>query len=781
IAEAAARVEVDVLSVHRVVRQAAQQQDVELLMTMLSGRDPRWTEAQKALAAGGLLFGRSSFGFETAPAADFAATKTGSITVTLSADLKAAELTWLEPFVVNRGEANIETVRLAQTAVYRQGARSWLLSPPEREFWGEWEQVQGAYTTLTYPTRDEQVARRLVHDLDAAIVRVCTRLEGITCPANLGLRLRLETDTESLLAVHNVETMLMSGRSLTLPTPTLVGLPIDEAGYQALVRGYAIHVVSALITDLVEYECCQRDIFYMALLDKQLSQLGLRPWPLTQADYDGLLDHHYSRGDMNVVWTRASFDSVDDTNRRRLYTVVDFVLSEAAPQATAAGMQRRLDEADSYWTWLRFFIPDHITPEQFDTRWLRFVYRQTASVQLPPPIPLPAQDIQLVCQPPSGLSGGIYRFDVETATWSTEFEYQAEPGFSSYAWPLLGQPHLYAVHEYASNPEPGQQTTRLSLWRDGEELVEFEQTADEAGRVPTLYFSSTDPKGRYLMMVSRYQSDESAEYQLLDLHSCRNLRCNMQPLLNWPTWSPDGAHTLMFGQPLTATTKLDEGYWPWLTPLLRADARGRAPIQVGVGARPFWFTSERYGYIRVNSEAEFELVMAIVGDDRPHVLLSADQLRQVLREADRPQRMFLDYALPNPADSRQLLVKAASSPSLGEHNYYFRLTLDSQWAVRQISLVHQTDEPGNLTLSPDGRWLTFHTYGSHVQTTELVDLEMETYKSYEHSSFSPTWSAGGQWLAYNNENHLVLMAPAYDYRQLFFHEFEGCYRADWID
>ena len=781
IAEATAHVEADVLSAHNVVRQAALQQDVELFTTMLSGRNSRWTAAQRALVDDGLLLDRASFGFTPAPANGYVAGPE-NITVTLASDLTAAEVTWLEPFVVNSGGQITETVALQQQAVYRQGARSWLLSPPLRDFWGEWLTGEGNYLTLVYPERDAALAERLQVELDRVLAQMCRQLAGIACPADWQMRLRLDNDPERLRRAANLESMLQSGPRLELPTPTLVGLPLDEAGYEVLYRGYAVHVVAVAITELAGYECCQHGAFYAALLDKQLSQLGLRPWPLTQADYDKLLDGTYSRNDVNIAWrSRSLSDRLETVDTQQLYALIDFLLAEAAPQATVAGMQRQLNEADSYWNWLRSFIARDYTPEQFEVALWQFVYQQTASAQSPLPIPLPAQDIQLVCQPSSGLNSGIYRFAVDSAVWSTEFEYKVESGFSNYVWPVYAQPHLYAVQEYVSDPDPGQRVTRLSLWRGDEKLVEFEQTIDETGRIPTLYFEGGDPTGRYLVMVRRYPGDEWTQYHLLDLESCRNLHCDEQPLFNWPTWSPGGDHTLMFGQPLTATT-LGEGYRPWLTPLLLADARGRSPREVGTGTRPFWFTDERYGYIRINNEAEFELVTAVVSTNRPHVLLIADQLQHFIPAADRPQRLFLDYALANPANSRQLLIKAASSPPRGAQNYYFWLTLDSEWsAVTEVLLVHETDQPGGMTLSPDGRWLTFHYYGSDVQTTELVDLGTGSYKSFEHSSFSPTWSADGQWLAYNKENHLVLMAPAHDYRQLFFHEFQGCYRTDWVD
>ena len=116
IAEATAHVEADVLSAHNVVRQAALQQDVELFTTMLSGRNSRWTAAQRALVDDGLLLDRASFGFTPAPANVFVAGPE-IITVTLASDLTAAEVTCPVLLVVGFGARFSAAALLGMTFV----------------------------------------------------------------------------------------------------------------------------------------------------------------------------------------------------------------------------------------------------------------------------------------------------------------------------------------------------------------------------------------------------------------------------------------------------------------------------------------------------------------------------------------------------------------------------------------------------------------------------------------------------------------------------------------
>lgn len=777
---AAASSKTDILASHNLVRQAARQRDAELFETVLSGRDPRWTGAQKALAADGLLFDRSLFGFKAASAAaDFATTKTGDVSVTLSADLRAAELTWLEPFVVYGGEAITETVRLAQTAVYRQGARSWLLSPPERDFWGNREEVSGAYTTLVYPERDGKVARRLVHDIDAVIVGVCTRLDGIVCPAGLSLRLRLETGAGSLLAAHDGETMLTSGRNLTLPAPTLVGLPVDEAGYQALVRGYAALVVPALITDLVGYECCVHGLFYRALLDKQLSQLGLRPWPLTETGYEQLLSNPGALPGVGSLWAaRPPLDLPVAAEWMPVYSLADFLLTEWTPGMDVAEIQRALGWRSVFADWFTRLTGVPYDADTFSAAWLEFIYRHSASARMDLPISLPEQRVGLVC---SQRNQGVWlhRYDWDTGNWRQEFgrEYESEPA-SGYVYPLPGASRIVLQEAFFPN---AQGEVRLSVWQDGHEIFTLDQSPGVTDSTYPFYFDGADSTGRYLIL-RKLDQRRDARYQLLDLASCGEGSCERRSLPGRPLWSPDGARTLLAGEPPVVTAAAGAEWDPWLAPLFRGDARGQLVVSLGAGLEPFWLDRETYGYLRRTGD-DVELVTAVVNDDRPYVVLRAIDLLSPMAPTVRPN-VTLDRMISNPADSRQVLVVART---IGEERSYvltfflLELTADLR-GIAAIQQLFQTERPAEVSgFSPDGRWLVVSTWNANERdyTIDLIDLQSNERQTFNGSGSRMLWSVDGQWLVQPEGDYVLLRAPAYGYKRLMLHNFSNCYSAYW--
>ncbi|HEX6385030.1 MAG TPA: hypothetical protein VF177_10200, partial [Anaerolineae bacterium] len=704
------------------------------------------------------------------------------ITITFSADLTAAEVTWLESFAVSAAEQVTQSVMLQQMAIYRHGARSWLLSPPEREFWGEWEQVEGAYTTLVYPGRDEQIARRLVHDLDAIIVRVCRQLEGVTCPAGLRLRLRLSTDAESLLAVQDAEQMIMSGRSLSLPAPTLAGLPLDEAGYQALVRGYAVHVVSALITDLVDYECCRNGLLYRALLDKQLSQLGLRPWPLTQAGYEQLLAQPGGlRLDVGSLQIKPSLLLPAAAKWLPLYSLVDFLLADAALQTSVADLQRTLAGPLNFSGWLNQVTRERYTPDRFNAAWLQFVYEQTPSAHIELPVPLPDQDLQLVCTE-RNQGVWLYRYSWDTGNWTEVFGRGYEDiNTAGYIYPLPGgRGHVLQEHFFSA----GQRETRLSLWKDGREAMVLEPGSGATSSTYFLFYDS-DTSGRYLILATFGDGYRVTGYELLDLATCSNGQCERWALAGQPLWSPDGAQTLLLGEPPIVETDVAAENDPWQAPLYRGDAQGQSAVAVGSGLGPFWLDNNTYGYLRRTGGKQVELVTAVAGDDTPHVVLRAADLLPHITSASRLDVIIADRVLANPADPRQLLGIARPAGEEGNNiTTVFLLDLAADFhSVDEIIPVLQAVRPAWGHFSPDGRWLVVAVWNTNGRDSifHLIDLESYERQTFSSSGYGLVWSAEGQWLAQVEEDYLLLRAPAYEYKQLILHDFSDCYSVYWVE
>ena len=329
----------EIAASHATVLDAARRGDGELFVSFLSGRDREWAEAQEQLVRRGGLLDRSAFDLAWTPAAPV------SPTVTLSPDLRAAELTLPQTYEVAVGNGLTETVALQQTAVYRLGPDRWLFAPPDDTFWGETASVGGRYVRLTYPARDADLAEPLARDLDAALAEVCRGLED-SCP---GLHLVLSTDPASLIPYTVPISTWGGGSEIIMPTPTLFGRPVDDAGRRALSRVYAARVVAAAAANTSGWQCCDDALFYGALLDAQLYRLGLRPWPVGTAEYARLAREPELVRTVEGLWRR---DAATDDERLLAYTLVDFLVARGTTPIVI--MQRLLldDTELPYWAWI---------------------------------------------------------------------------------------------------------------------------------------------------------------------------------------------------------------------------------------------------------------------------------------------------------------------------------------------------------------------------------------------------------------------------------------------
>ncbi|MEJ2748672.1 MAG: hypothetical protein P8183_12325, partial [Anaerolineae bacterium] len=397
----------DILASHNLVQQANAAGDVELFNTLLSGVDDAWVEAQNDLVGQNGLFDRSAFDLTQLPlntAVTQADVENGKVNIDLNPELNAAELTFLQDYAVDVGHEMTETVQLKQTAVYRLGAQRWLYAPPNDEFWGSTETIFGAMLNLTYPERDSELAARLARDLDDKLVQMCRTLADLNCPEGFLVRLRFDHDSQSLVDAARPANAFRNGVPLSLPTPTLLGLPVDEAGYQALYRGYAIYLAGVAIARLTDYECCVHAAYFQALLDYQLDELGLRPLNLDRVDYERVVQENIGFANLGASWNSTADLSGEDG--WEVITAVDF-LRHQLPDAPIAVMQRELgNRRQTLNTWvLQVAVETGAAAENVTItsdlagKWQAYAFEQYQARQGPPPLPWPAQDIYLLCMP----------------------------------------------------------------------------------------------------------------------------------------------------------------------------------------------------------------------------------------------------------------------------------------------------------------------------------------------------------------------------------------------
>ncbi len=290
----------DILSSYYLIQQAIDEDDSELFRNLLSGRDAEWATAQQELFARGWLYDLSAFGLINRQIG------LDDAEVVLSPELDSGEVLAESTYGLRGQGLERESIRLQQTSIFRRGER-WVWSPPRDDFWGRNSLTAGQIVAVSYPDRDEQVALRLQRDLDGIVTKLCSEVDELSCPAGLEIQLALSQNPATLFEVSERFASLglygtqldgrLDGRlngsgrlEVTMPTPSLIGIPVDESGYQALLRGYATHLVIGLGDRLIDVNCCGTEARYRAALQVMLSDLGLLRWPADMGEIEVAID-----------------------------------------------------------------------------------------------------------------------------------------------------------------------------------------------------------------------------------------------------------------------------------------------------------------------------------------------------------------------------------------------------------------------------------------------------------------------------------------------------------
>ncbi|GAB4266079.1 MAG: hypothetical protein Kow0080_06980 [Candidatus Promineifilaceae bacterium] len=774
----------DVKAAYQFVTRVGLDGDEALFKTVLSGRDAVWLEVQQLLVADDLFLNRPAFGLQLVDGASPAVVQE----IILAPGFDTAEVTAVYPYQARTPQDRPETVRLLQTAVFRYGANRWLLAPPLEPFWGEWQSKDGRLLTLIYPERDAALAKRLLDDLDEILAQMCTTLDGLTCPASFRVRVRLENDVAMLADNGKRLHFLESGNRLTLPTPTLVGLPVDDAGYNALLRGYGTQIVEAAINNLVAYDCCQHAPFQQALVDWQLAQLDLQAWPPIEIDYARLVDSWLGSSALEVLWSNRPLSSAD-LFQMHLYTLVDYLLASGDVETAVVEMQHALNDRLSYTTWMGSVLGGTGRRIAMETEWMVSVMNHAnLTMTSPPPDAYPDASVQLVCLPTSQGESSVLQYDMVEQSWHNVFANTFEEGRVGWV-DTMTLPNMYVVYGYdqVSNSGISPANLQISVWRDGEEIAVF--TPDMTDR-SYLFINGVDPTGRYLQRVDFLDGGETT-YWLVDLTQCENGRCPTKPLDGYLFWSPTGNHTLIMSRQNTFAANNGNPSFSYLQ-LQLADAVGQNGQNLGLGSMPVWLTDEQFAYVRPlhpedGVESTQELLLANI-DGEEQVILTNDTLLAALPETERPNQLLLylhDAAVYNGQIKLALTARSSLIYRLDATQWYYLVTLQPDGTLVSTQTIAAENISDNVvSLSPDGQWLAYSqlvspTTGQRTITLAHTDSGEQTQIVADSDVIA--WSPDGRWLAYNRNHSLILNLLGTDFRQVVEHNLDNCWQIGWVE
>ena len=719
-----------VRAVHELAERAAVQGDGELLVSLLSGRDPEWAAAQQKRLSRDLLFSQAAYPFDMRPVGEPTIDD-----VALNPELLGASLSAEQAYVVTQTKGITERVTLRQTHIYRKGEQRWLLSPPQEDFWGEPKSTHGTRLTVTYPERDETIALRLARDIDDKVVEMCAALSGLECPAEFTMSVRLSEEPASFLELKPTPS---PDTDLTLPTPSLVGVPTDETAYQALLRGYAARVATAGITSLVGYDCCERILFFQAALDWQLYNLGLRSRPLTLPRYLAAIDNLAGPAWFQMLWYREALTERPLAERALALGTLELLLDDGEAATPAASLQRTLLTAGIPTDWLQKGSRYRSLSGFYQALQVHLMERANELESFPAP---PEQDLFLSCYADG--SPHLYRYRPDTGQLVEERAEIEGPSQSPLEENIASRSAPLSDKLFFSEQRSAE---RLALRRPERQYVfrpdifsQVYSTLDTQGRFIAMQLMAYGPQMAFVPTTGERCGEQCQEWQQIGAYSVRSP--SGQELL----WQQDG--------------------YVW-----RGDGDRRRPVVRG--SFPFWIDKATYGYLSGE-----QVMVARAADDVPHSLLTVADLLNVVGIGDAADhRGRLTAIQADPSGSGALVFFLTLGPG---KNYLLLLRRPESapsWLERRpqpgdLSVLFETqasiDSPPGSSFSPGGQWFVATTGFSGDGPPGRAVFDLRERGDPQLLTFAPgryhvnyDWSADDVWLAWPRQNYVELLAPA---------------------
>lgn len=768
VAKATAQVEEEVLASHNLLQTTRQQADIELFITLLSGLNASWAEAQTELFKVGLSVDRQMLGISilTEPVA--------VEEIVLSPDLMEAIVTLRQPYTTTLPSGKAETIYLQQTEVFRFGDGRWLYAPPSIEFWGETIVEQGDLLTMQYPERDQALVQQLIAPIQAGLLALCqeaqTQSIGHECTdGSFPLKIIFSTDPASLLVLADTQNRQKAIGQLVLPTPTLVGLPEDVAAQQVLIKGYGQWVVSAGMNTLLAYNGTA-PLLYYALTDFILADLGWQTLPPTPEQYAALRNVPISLEilirNQSAVWSRPLQQSLEHPNWWHTYALVAFIHHQH-PDISLLELTTSLFYYNHFYQWVAEYLENIVTQSNSENLtlegdWHRFLFQQAQTFSNAAPIPFPQETLYFLCN--NNSFSTLYQFDLV----SQRAEAILGSGFvmpSMVALPNQ-QTLVLATAQITQNPP----FFRLVSWNGQEEQL-LGQTTEGY-----LYPWSVDPLERYIFLFQFTEDNQFPTPLLMKIgDACGEQGCDFIPLVGLPFWSPNGSST--------AIMDFQGGLWI-------ADEQGQNLQPVAEGLPFFHFAlawvdenSYVYGRRNVQNPQQIDLWEGSVEDGATRLLLPASTYLDML-PADLPDQA-IQRILISPADPNWAFF-TLNSASDNDANSLALFRVHRQTGELELLFFERdlfVSLPSHVNFSPDGNWLSLLALDTNANKSDfyLYNLSTNNFSpypaDYEVSNDwvgSFVWSADSQWLIRSNQFSLHLVAPTVDYQETIIHGIPDC-------
>ncbi len=770
-----ANMRAEVLGSHRLLQRALDERDEEIFLELLSGRVPAWLAAQRQLFLQDGLVDRQALGLKAV--SDSAAEIQDVI---LSPDLEEAEVIATRYFTVPAPDGITATVALDQVNVYRRGEARWLVAPPTAEAWTTWQSLSGDYLDITHIARDGAIVPRLLEALDGDVARLCR--SGFSCPAGLRMRVQLDPDPATLVRLDELRVLFAAGEPLVLPAPSLIGLPRDEAGFQALRRSYGARLVAAAITRIEGYACCERAVFLEALLKAHWAQLDLGPPLARPGDYRRALRRSLDLGELYTsvapYWFRPLSAVQPDEATWRASLLLDFLLSqhpEIAPGSLYDSMMstRRLgDWATQFVTGLALLETD----PALEGRWIEWLAARTG-ISTSVPSSLMQDNLLALCTPlesPEGVDEDVFTFPHILHAFDPRLRRLVPVSNEPYTslMPLPAGAGAILQQLDLSDLELGSEQS-LVYWHQGEGQPIYRLPSRTATTIQSLA-----PDGSAVTLLSfPIASGRANQTLLLALGQCTSDDCAPASLLPTRTarWSPDSRQLLL----LSSDRQL------WLV-----DRQGQTLSLSTPGDRVFaaaWEDADRILLYslppRVTDPGSLQRHIVSTGE-REVILGEEDLLATLGRGLEERAEVLYLTTIPEAPERALLAVQTRPTDRFSITFVWLDVATGAltPWMTIDRTLFDQ-DAAQNFPAGGDAVALMLSRFD--VPYGELLWHDMATGRSFQvvvKNWFTPgayAWSGDGAWLAIARDQYIYLVAPRLREEHLLIHGLPQCNRVAW--
>ena len=762
--------ETQVIASVDLIFQKSADRDIELFGTLLSGRDPEWSVTQQQMVGNNGLLDRSMFRWQTAEQLP------ETSLVELSPNLLSAEITVTTKYTLPNSST---TATFELPTVFRKGKNHWLFSPPDPEFWGATVVNDTGTIQITHPERDAEIVNKLRIDLDKLYFSLCETESGLNCSTKVDTPV-IFSETATSLANLRLQPAPRLTDAVILPTPSLVGLPVDTTAYRTLLSGYADQIFSVLLADNARYKCCDQALYFRAIVDQQLQKIGLWDGAVSAETTRNLLDRGVSLNHTpSIGWDINDLRAAQPQPRDFATTFVDFILT-TNPSLRPSDLQRALaSNSGDFDDWLKLLADAAPSGQTIGTEWLYELGLEPAgraysrylngllseSSALPPqPLPQPLPDAKAVvaCKGPDNQSV-VATYDFATEDW--EEIYSSVVGRLPYDVKLrvMSLPEHQGVWiqplDRRKDLADWDHTPRL--WRDGEL-----QPITINGLFYWMWHGSADNTlVLYQVQPRAINGTESVtNYVSLDLNSCSAESCEFDNHPGNPHWSPDGSYTVY-----------DDNEDGTALTLLQSDGTFVESLDAAETGLLSWLNSDTNLWLESS-----KIVRKTIGQ-APVDWITIEDLAPVL-PVESADRYNIVYFVLNPSDANELIILVSE-----KEREYLSTTLVYNVETGAVERYQPLPNAALYSLADNGIYSAFTLPSDDTgnwSRYELVLHNRETQQT-DHYAFGPTdrftWvDEVNNWGLVLNNDVLRLISPEHDYSDVILPPYQECNSVTWV-